>query len=665
MIDRNNPSFRNWLNPIVIAICCATFVSCSSSEDPLLDVLDTQLANVKIDTLTRTMNFVSSPVRFQKTQFEERLAASLNRWGKAESELMSPDNWSLDDAAKSILDEYQDLPVVDETNGLGFLNTDSYNLQQNFWAKEIARRKSVDREMGPFEIYRVASKIGEVVDIEDEDTDPLALALQKLHNGMSIQDSQDLSHALKMFDFVVRNIYLLPEDALTADADSPEELRLNSSQSPAAAGIPGLGYTRFPWQTMLFSRGDYVERAKLFMVLLNQLELDSVMLNVEIDGSLKPWTVGVNIGDKLYLFDTKLGLPIPIGESARIATLSDVIDEPEILDGLDLSVKESLKENTKYWVKADQLKNIEAKLYLPPEAASYRYHELESKLVGETRMNLVIQPSDTISKMPKVDGVSYGVWDIGFQTHEFRRAIRDAIAEASHNDSLRDKLRWYYMDEYYIYEFVRYRTARSKYFQGIYETIRNDGNLNAIELFYSMIYKDSKIQSLASDTVFQMQLSITRGKQSANDFARTIQGVQDNMRLVRRDSGYFLSQCHFDLGNYSTATNWLTRLEEIANTARWQAAINYLRGRSLEAQRDYDSAIDVYNRQESEQFHGDLIRVRLLKKITGATGKTDDESANASDEATTQAKETSNTDDADVDSSKTDETETDDSEDDS
>ena len=193
---------------------------------------------------------------------------------------------------------------------------------------------------------------------------------------------------------------------------------------------------------------------------------------------------------------------------------------------------------------------------------------------------------------------------------------------------------WYFADEMYINEFVRYRTARSKYFAGIYETIRNDGNLNAIELFFSMIYKDSKIQSLASDRVFQIQLQITRGTQSASDFEKVISGVQRNMGLVRRDSGFFLAQCHFDLGNYSTATNWLTRLEEIEDTQRWQASINYLRGRSLEAQRDYDSALAAFNNQESEQFHGDLIRGRLLKKITGAAEQADDSTSKPTDNKT-------------------------------
>ena len=627
--------FRKCIRNSFAVVCVAAFVSCSAPDDPLLDVIDSQLSNVRIDNLTRTMNFVSSPVRFEKTQFEERLAAALNRWGKAESELMKPEQWKLDELAKQLNDQYSDLPVIAEFEGLGFLNTDSYNLQQNFWCKEIASRKSIDREMGPFEIYRVASEMGEVADMDDEDVDPLSLALQKIHDGMSVQDSEDLSYALKMFDFVVRNIYLLPEDA--AAGDDTDAMRLNDADSLPAAGVPGLGYSRFPAQTLLFSRGDYVERAKLFMLLLNQLEIDSVMLETEINGTPKPWAVGVNIGGKLYMFDTKLGLPIPVGQSLQIATFSQLKSQPELLDELDLSVKESLKDETKYWVKGDQLKETKALVYFTPESTSYRYFELESKLIGETRMNLVVNPTKIIAGMPKIDGLTYGAWDIGFKTHQFRRAVRDAIAEASHNDRIRDKLRWYYNDEFYVNEFVRYRTARSKYFSGIYETIRNDGNLNAIELFFSMIYKDSKIQSLEYDPIFQTQLLLTQGQQSVSDFQNVIKGVQSNMRLVRRDSGYFLSHCHFDLGNFSTATNWLTRLEEIENTQRWQSAINYLRGRSLEAQRDYDSAIDVYNKQDSEQFHGDLVRVRLLKKITNATGEMEASTEAPKEEASTEA----------------------------
>ena len=92
-----------------------------------------------------------------------------------------------------------------------------------------------------------------------------------------------------------------------------------------------------------------------------------------------------------------------------------------------------------------------------------------------------------------------------------------------------------------------------------------------------------------------------------------------------------MSQCHFDNGNFSTSANWLTRLETIDDTDRWQQAINYLRARSLEAQRDYAAAIKLYEKQESEHFHGDLIRVRQLKSLAASTAVS--ATTNGSDDA--------------------------------
>ena len=60
---------------------------------------------------------------------------------------------------------------------------------------------------------------------------------------------------------------------------------------------------------MLYGRGDYAERAKLMMLMLRQMEIDSVLLTV--GETAKPWAVAVSIGKEYYLFDTKLGLPIP------------------------------------------------------------------------------------------------------------------------------------------------------------------------------------------------------------------------------------------------------------------------------------------------------------------------------------------------------------------
>lgn len=646
--------FRSSLTNGLLSLCglcvLVSTISCSSNEDPLLDFLDTQLSSVKIDNLSRTMNFVVSPERFKKVQFEEKLAASLNRWGESEADLMSPDDWSFDAMAEKLLESSEDVAAITNQKDLGFSNTDSYFLQQNFWAKKLAERLVANRDLGPFEVIRVTSNVDEAM--VDKDDDPLRIALQKLHDGLSDEASLELANTLKLFDWSVRNIMLLPNNSIIGDEGDPEDFRLNDASEPSAAGIPGLGYTRFPGQTMLLSRGDYVERAKVFMTMLNQLGIESVMLAyMDDEGNSVPWAVGVNCGQRLYIFDTKLGLPIPGKTFGQIATLSELKSDPELLNSLDLSVNESLKDQTKYWVKEDQLKQLKGLIFCPPETLTYRSWELENRLVGDARMKLYMEPSKIAAGMPKVDGLEYEIWDIDFKTHQFRRALRDAIAEASFKDATRDKIGWYYSDEFYVNEFVRYRTARSKYFHGLFETIRNDGNLNAIELFYNMIYKDAKIDSLASDTMFQRSLGIDQGTMSSSEFSRMISGIQTNMRLVRRDAGYFLSQCHFDNGNFSTAANWLTRLETIEDTARWQQAINYLRARSLESQRDYQSAIKIYDKQDAEHYHGDLIRVRQLKELLGdsyvsADVNTDSEEKSEESDAedeNSQADEKSNT----------------------
>ena len=85
------------------------------------------------------------------------------------------------------------------------------------------------------------------------------------------------------------------------------------------------------------------------------------------------------------------------------------------------------------------------------------------------------------------------------------------------------------------------------------------------------------------------------------------------MRLVRRDAGLFMCQSHFDNGSVSTTANWVPRLLEEQDVDRWEGALKYLNGRSMEARHQYDEAIEQY-KSEGPQQHGNLIRARLLKE---------------------------------------------------
>ena len=533
--------FRSFLQMVLVAAVLGTGLSCSPPPDPMLDMLDTQLSNLKVDSLSRTIQFVESPDRFQQNEFEEKLAASLNRWARAETKLMKQDEWQPDAVVEGLSEKYSTLQPVQKINELSFIRSDSYLLQQRFWLDRLAKRLIANPDPAAFELHRLASGVetapanpDEAATDDSDQSDVLVDVLMQLHGELEQGQAEKLSEAIKVFDWIVRNIHLLKDDEYVGDKDV-ESLRLNEAEDPAAAGIPGLGYTRFPWQTMLSSRGDYVDRAKMFMTMAEQRGINTVML---VPADAKPWAVGAQIGDELFLFDTKLAMPIPGAKPGTIATLANVIENPDLLKSLDLSVDESLKDETKYWVTAEQLKDLQGLVLASPESLSYRFWELENKLVSESKMKLVKSPTAVIQQLPDIEGVTYGTWDIEFKTHAFRRAVKDAIAEASFNDSLRNKLRWYYVDELNINEFLRYRTARSKYFVGLFETVRNDGKLNAIELFYKMIYKDSKIASLATDVIFQSQMAIAQGETSAAQFESTINAVQANMKLVRRDCGF-------------------------------------------------------------------------------------------------------------------------------
>lgn len=94
-----------------------------------------------------------------------------------------------------------------------------------------------------------------------------------------------------------------------------------------------------------------------------------------------------------------------------------------------------------------------------------------------------------------------------------------------------------------------------------------------------------------------------------------IRGIQSQMELVRRDTGFYLSQCLFDNGSVKAAGNWLEILLAEEDAERWKVGVSYLLGRSFEGRKEYDEAIKTYGDQKSSQAHGNLIRARILKNL--------------------------------------------------
>lgn len=584
---------------------------CTPPEDPVMDMIESDLSKTKVDDLSRTMDFVFSEIRFSQKEFKNKVATGLNRWVSYSTDKLDRIDWQVDSFSQPLLEANETLTMLQRNDEYSFLSTDGYYLQQSAWVGEITDRVVASKQLNAFELYRLAADNYR----PDEDVDePVKEVVKKLNPGLDDQQAQDLTASLKVFDWIVRNVQLLAEPELSDD--DKDEARLNDNSSDAAAGIPGLGYQRYPWQVLTYGRGDYVERAKLMMLALRHLGLDSVMIATRsAGGETRPWVVGVPIGGKYYLFDTKMGLPFPGKNPGSIATLDEVRSNPELVSSLDLTTDESLEENTQYWVKPEQLDQLDALIYVSPESISRRMLGLESSLIGEERLTLVYTADDAAARLPKVEGLKVDAWDIAFQTHQFRQAVREALEQTS-NNVLIDKLAWHFFDEAYIDNFVVYRTARARFFKGKFKTDREATLRNAVESCQRLMYTDTEIDNLGSDKKLQRRLGILKeADQSAQSFLQEVQSVQQQMRLVRRDAGFFLTQCLFDNGSVNAAANWLLVLREEEDADRWSDGVTYMLGRAYEGLKQYDEAIETLSDPQTTQAHGNLIRVRMLKQL--------------------------------------------------
>ena len=602
---------------VLLLILCFSIVAVINSgcsrEEEIVDFFDAEIAQSKVDDLARSMDFITTEVRSDQSEFISGVMDSLNRWVSQSTKQLEAVEWSPSSYAADTLDKFQELPTVQRIDEFNFLNTDPYYIQQAHWITNVTDRLAANQRYQAFEAYRLAAD-----DFDASKSElPVDEILKQLNPSIKTDaDAAKLANTAKVFDWICRNINLESDKPLSES--EIEDRILNEDKTGPEAGVPGLGYQRFPWQTLLYGRGDYVERAKLISVCLRYLDIESVILATGEE--MKPWALAVPIADEYFLFDPKLGLPIPGEELGSFATLSALQKKPSLLTDLDLTTDESLADDTKYSVRPDDLKKLTGLIYVSPEAISRRMKGLQASLVGDDQLRLADDVDGIEADLPKIEGVSFKPWDIAFKTHQFRDAIRVALEQSS--SSIENKLTWYYLTEDYVNQFRTYRTARGRYFQGKFRGIEEtERELNAMQGFQTMMYTDDDISNLASDDDAQRRHGIRQDDQNSKDFNAILNSVQAQMRLIRVDAKLFMAQCLFDNTNEIGAGGWLEDLESSGavtpgeDDSRWQDATYHLLGRSYESRKQYDEAIKFYQTEKLNQSHGNLLRARMLKKL--------------------------------------------------
>ena len=200
-------------------------------------------------------------------------------------------------------------------------------------------------------------------------------------------EGDDLTRVRRVFDWVVRNVALVPAESLSGNGLRQAQAR------PADVLFRGMATE---------AGGRWSERGWLFMALCRQIGVDvglltftpraPMMATPAAAASIQPvvWICAAAVDKKAYLFDQRIGVEIPGPDGTGVATLEEAITDPTVLARLDVP------ELSPYGVTAADLAGSASRIgvlidsstgYLAP-----RMRLLQGQLRGEHRTTLFRDP---------------------------------------------------------------------------------------------------------------------------------------------------------------------------------------------------------------------------------------------------------------------------------
>lgn len=203
-------------------------------------------------------------------------------------------------------------------------------------------------------------------------------------------EAEQLSIAYLLFDWTVRHIQPVREEEIVRETFKP-------------------GTSRDVWQVLQVMQGDALERARVFIHLCRQQDLDAVVVQF---GEQDPVTqvVGVHVGKDLYLFDTAYGLPVATEDGTGIQTVTQLVEHPEALQAM-------ASETYQYPVTAEKLKHVTLLVEAPSTSLTQATDMLEQTLTGEDKLVLHVRPSFIKDRLKGIPGVTeVKLWPVPFES---------------------------------------------------------------------------------------------------------------------------------------------------------------------------------------------------------------------------------------------------------
>lgn len=277
---------------------------------------------------------------------------------------LQPDNVDLDEqAAVSVLNDWLQQTATFDPKSAGLTNEALASLPDGWLTAEQKTK-----------LTSPTFTVADAVYVRD------ALLTSSMAKYAAADHQSELDRVVAIFDFTMRTVTL---------------------QNASVPQLP------FPLREILIlGQGTPDDRAWTFAALLKQQRIDSVILQSKDDPEAR--LVGVILDDKVYLFDTKLGLPIPRGDDppagriTRPATIDEMQAHPDWWQAL------TLRADQPYPWSTEQLDAADVFVYTAGESWNGRMQQLEKVLPKESSCALYDPLVDTSSQTSLVKRIQVG-----------------------------------------------------------------------------------------------------------------------------------------------------------------------------------------------------------------------------------------------------------------
>ncbi|MCX7427089.1 MAG: hypothetical protein NTW96_15875 [Planctomycetia bacterium] len=464
-------------------------------------------------------------------EMRQEIVDRLNQWVRTQK---LPADWKLDPMAATLPKPLAELPEVRSLDGLEFLRDDGFALQEAVWLRDAS-------------------------------------------NAARGKQLEDLARARRLFDWVARNVQLEP-----GSATEPEDI------------------ANRPWETLLFGRGTVTDRAWVFVLLARQQGIDAVVLALPSEedstkGQLENWAVGILDEGKLYLFDPRLGLPIPAPGGVKFdedgqldvqpATLEQVTKDPSLLRQLDLDASHP------YPVTAERLNKVVALVEASPAYLAARMKLVESRLAGKQKVVLTANPSALAKRLEAVPGLAETrLWLWPYQVM-LKRSRLSPEAEAKVKTAM-----------------LPFRVGKyNQLWKGRLLHLKGELTGPKCATYY---YQEARL----SDRRLVVMRDEIKSTTDPKDVAK-MKDIYQATLTGKADASYWLGLVECALGNFPAAADYFVlRTLNDSPGGPWTTGAIYNLGRTFESAGQRDKAIEVYRADTtSPAYFGNLLRARWLQ----------------------------------------------------